>query len=237
MDYANFLTRIQQSLQNNLDASKLTNSPKAFKEEIRLYGVKVADLHKISKSYFKEIAPESKSRIFELCETLLRTGYYEDAYIACDWAAYLHKRLEPADLDVFERWLNQYVSNWAICDTLCNHAVGDLLILYPALAPRLKTWTASNVRWLRRGAAVSLIIPARKGLFLGLILQIADLLLIDQDDLVQKGYGWMLKAASQAHRQAVFDYVMFKRQTMPRTALRYAIEKMPPELKRQAMQK
>jgi 3-methyladenine DNA glycosylase AlkD len=55
--------------------------------------------------------------------------------------------------------------------------------------------------------------------------------------MVQKGYGWMLKAASQAHQTEVFDYVISKKATMPRTSLRYAIEKMPSELKVIAMAK
>jgi 3-methyladenine DNA glycosylase AlkD len=55
--------------------------------------------------------------------------------------------------------------------------------------------------------------------------------------MVQKGYGWMLKAASQAHQHTVFEYVMSKKAVMPRTALRYAIEKMPDDLKKMAMQK
>jgi 3-methyladenine DNA glycosylase AlkD len=62
-------------------------------------------------------------------------------------------------------------------------------------------------------------------------------LLTDKDDLVQKGYGWMLKAASQAHQKEVFEYVVEKKNMMPRTALRYAIEKMPQDLKKTAMEK
>ena len=90
---------------------------------------------------------------------------------------------------------------------------------------------------MRRAAAVTFIIPARKGLFLETVFDIADHLLSDSDDLVQKGYGWMLKAASQAHLQEVFDYVMKNKANMPRTALRYSIEKMPKEMKEQAMKK
>ncbi|MEM5786839.1 MAG: DNA alkylation repair protein, partial [Syntrophobacteraceae bacterium] len=67
------------------------------------------------------------------------------------------------------------------------------------------------------------------------ILESAAQLLNDEDDLVRKGYGWMLKAASQAHREEVFDFVMANKKEMPRTALRYAIEKMPPELRTRAM--
>jgi 3-methyladenine DNA glycosylase AlkD len=90
---------------------------------------------------------------------------------------------------------------------------------------------------MKRASAVSLIVPARRRKFLHDVLEIADILLQDKDDMVQKGYGWMLKAASQAHQQAVFEYVMRNKTVMPRTALRYAIEKMPGELKKRAMEK
>jgi len=60
---------------------------------------------------------------------------------------------------------------------------------------------------------------------------------LDGDDLVQKGYGWMLKAASEAHQEEVYDYVMKNKAKMPRTALRYSIEKMPDALRKKAMEK
>ena len=77
----------------------------------------------------------------------------------------------------------------------------------------------------------------RKGLFFKEIVEIADTLLEDKDDLVQKGYGWMLKAASEANRDGIYSYVMLRKAEMPRTALRYAIEKMPPDLKASAMKR
>jgi 3-methyladenine DNA glycosylase AlkD len=55
--------------------------------------------------------------------------------------------------------------------------------------------------------------------------------------MVQKGYGWLLKEASRKHTDEVFAYVMANRKEMPRTALRYAIELMPKELKAEAMKK
>ena len=59
----------------------------------------------------------------------------------------------------------------------------------------------------------------------------------DEEDLVQKGYGWMLKEASKKHREEVFEYIMRRKSEMPRTALRYAIEKMPEDLRRKAMER
>jgi 3-methyladenine DNA glycosylase AlkD len=63
----------------------------------------------------------------------------------------------------------------------------------------------------------------------------ADILLEDEDDMVQKGYGWMLKEAANKRPQEVFDYVMEHKAKMPRTALRYAIEKLPPAWRKRAM--
>jgi len=69
------------------------------------------------------------------------------------------------------------------------------------------------------------------------VFEIADKLLLDEDDMVQKGYGWLLKESSRLHQKEVFDYVMKNKSKMPRTVLRYAIELMPIELKAAAMKK
>jgi 3-methyladenine DNA glycosylase AlkD len=90
---------------------------------------------------------------------------------------------------------------------------------------------------MRRAAAVSLIVPAKQGKFLKESIEIAGLLLTDTDDMVQKGYGWLLKEASRKHISEVFAYVMKNKKVMPRTALRYAIELMPGDLKAEAMKK
>ena len=107
--------------------------------------------------------------------------------------------------------------------------------MYPEYIVKLKEWSVSENRWVKRAAAVTLIIPARKGLFLDDIFEIADTLLLDKDDMVQKGYGWMLKAASESHQKEVFDYVISNKAVMPRTSLRYAIEKMPADLQADVM--
>ncbi len=62
--------------------------------------------------------------------------------------------------------------------------------------------------------------------------EIAERLLLDPDDMVQKGYGWMLKAASESHQREIFEYMMARKDIMPRTALRYGIEKMPGDLRK-----
>jgi 3-methyladenine DNA glycosylase AlkD len=71
--------------------------------------------------------------------------------------------------------------------------------------------------------------------YLNNIFYISDKLMKDEDDLVQKGFGWMLKEASGLFEEDVYQYVMKRKNIMPRTSLRYAIEKMPKNKKKQAM--
>ncbi|HBX88170.1 MAG TPA: DNA alkylation repair protein [Marinilabiliaceae bacterium] len=233
------LAEIRQALQSSADPQAKATSARFFKpgEAALVYGVKNAEATKIIREYLKRIKPLSKPEVFALCDELWQSKYLEEAIIACRFAESLVPQYEPEDFKTFERWVNSYVNNWADCDTLCNHTIGSFVMKYPEYLEELKRWATSPHRWTKRGASVSLIIPARKGLFLKEIFEIADLLLLDKDDLVQKGYGWMLKAASESNQQAVFNYVVAKKALMPRTALRYAIEKMPKELKAEAMKK
>jgi 3-methyladenine DNA glycosylase AlkD len=233
----NIIKKIRQELKEKADEDVKRGGERFFKEQVKFYGMKTPDVSRIGKEYFKEIKKQGKAEIFLLCEELWKSGYMEESFIACTWSFALRKQYEPKDFLVFERWVKEYVSNWAACDTLCNHTIGSFLEMYPDHVSHLKLWATSPNRWVRRAAAVSLIIPAKEGKFLQDVFQIADILLLDKDDMVQKGYGWMLKVASQAHEKEVFEYVLAHKTTMPRTALRYAIEKMPKELKNKAMEK
>jgi len=228
---------IRGQLKQSSDLHTKTTGRNFFKEKIKIYGVKTTLVTKIAKAHDKEILTMDKKEVFALCEELWQSGYMEESFIACHFSYLLRKNNEPADFKVFEQWVKNYVSNWASCDTLCNHTIGSFVEMYPKYLESLKKWAKSENRWVKRASAVSLIIPARHGKFLKEIFEIADILLMDGDDLVQKGYGWVLKAASEAHQSKVFEYVMKNKDKMPRTALRYAIEKMPKNLKIQAMKK
>jgi len=233
----NILSEIRNTLKENADEQTLLSSQRFFKETTRKYGVKNPEVRKISKVYFKEIKDLSKEEIFSYCEQLLQSGYMEEAFIACHWSQNLHKKYEPSDFQLFKKWIDTYIDNWATCDTFCNHTMGMFIEKYPEYMDALKAFTQSENRWMKRAAAVSLIVPARKGAFLQDIFEIADALLMDPDDMVQKGTGWLLKTASEAHQDEVFNYLMQHKDRMPRTSLRYALEKMPAEKRAAAMQR
>lgn len=231
------IEEIRQELILNADDKTKNSGKRFFKEAVNLHGVKTSIVSRISKAHFQSVKGRDKNEVFGLCDELWESGYLEESFIACDWAYFIRERYEHQDFEVFEKWVGNYISNWASCDTLCNHAIGAFVEIYPEYLLRLKDWARSENRWVRRAAAVTLIVPAKEGKFLKDIFEIADILLLDKDDLVQKGYGWMLKEASRKHQNEVYEYVVKHKMVMPRTALRYAIEKMPEELRKSAMQK
>jgi 3-methyladenine DNA glycosylase AlkD len=231
------LTQIRRDLAVNTDPQTQKSFQRFFKEHVKYYGVKTPTVAKIAKNYWKQVKTLDKQSIFKLCEELYRSDYTEEAFIVAFWLPNYISNLEPGDLATFKVWIEHYINNWAKCDGFCNHTLGDLIQKYPQILSEVKVWAESQNRWLRRASAVSLIVPAKKGDFLKDALEICDVLLTDGDEMVQKGYGWLLKEESRSHQREVFDYVLKNKSVMPRTALRYAIELMPKELKVEAMKK
>jgi 3-methyladenine DNA glycosylase AlkD len=228
---------IRRDLKASVDEKTKNSFQRFFKESVLCYGVKTGSVGKIAKRYWEKVKGKEKSEIFALCEELYRSDYTEEAFIVSFWGMKFHTFVTSEDLAIFEHWIGAYINNWAKCDGFCNHAVGDLIVKFPEKLPELKRWARSENRWMKRASAVTLIVPAKRGIFLDEAFQISDILLMDTDDMVQKGYGWLLKEESRKHQDAVFAYVMKNKPRMPRTALRYAIELMPTELRAKAMEK
>ena len=233
----NVIIQIRADLKATTDSKTQKSFQHFFKEQVKYYGVKTETVGKIAKKYWPRVKTLDKKTIFGLCEELLRSDYTEEAFVVSFWLPNYIDQLDPGDLATFKTWIDRYINNWAKCDGFCNHTVGDLIQKYPETIGEVKSWAKSKNRWLKRAAAVSLIVPAKKGCFLQDALEISNTLLTDENDMVQKGYGWLLKEESRLHQKEVFDYVFRNRKVMPRTALRYAIELMPKELKTQAMKK
>ncbi|MGL4593148.1 MAG: DNA alkylation repair protein [Thermoguttaceae bacterium] len=235
------LKNIRKSLIELIDEKTIESAKRFFKEndyqKVKFLGVKADLVNRVAKEHFAAIKNKSKEEVFAICEELWKSNYFEESYIACEWIYRFRNKFKVKDLPLFETWIERYITNWATCDSFCNHTMGMFFEMFPSQITKLKSWAKSSNPWMRRAAAVSLIIPARKKLFHKEIFEIADVLLLDSKDLVQKGCGWMLKAASESDQDAVFQFVMKHKATMPRITLRYAIEKMPQHLKLEAMER
>jgi len=209
-----------------------------FKEKLKnRYSLKGPIFKKIASTCFEDIRNLPKKEILLICDELLETDLMHNRGFAFNWANQLSDQFVKRDFARFERWLKEYVGNWGECDNLCCGSMGILIDKYPELTARVYKWTGSKNRWLKRASAVSLIVSLKNGKLLKEAFTTADRLLLDQDDMVQKGYGWMLKDASIKYPDEVFEFVLNNKKTMPRTALRYAIERYPQIKRKLAMKK
>lgn len=234
-------------LRKHVDQKFQEGAFRFFKEDVKVLGVRSPYVKQVASKFWPEIKKLPKDEIFQICEELWQNGFIEETFVAINWTNRLIYKLDKADFVRFTNWIDKYITNWASCDIFCTHAVGYLVQQYPDLFDELKTWTKSKNRWFRRAAAVSLIYPLHHPFsspsilisppILIRVFGIADFLLLDPDDLVQKGYGWMLKEASKIWPNEIFQFVYGRRDKMPRTALRYAIEKLPKNLKEKALSK
>jgi 3-methyladenine DNA glycosylase AlkD len=208
-----------------------------FKEEVNCLGIPSKAYKALLKPFAAEVKQMPKTKVWQLCEELRKSGVMEEGGAAAEFCMAQQKNFMPDDIEVFEHWIDTFIRDWASCDAFCGHAVGTLIVKYPEAAERTLLWAKSPLPYTRRAAAVSYTGIAKDCGYPDYVFRIADLLLTDKEDIVQKGYGWMLKVASAKHTQEVFAYVCRNKAVMPRTALRYAIEKMPPEMRKIAMEK
>lgn len=228
---------IRAELVRNVDPVYREGAQKYFKEGIVLHGVRSPIVRAISTKYYTQVKGLEKPELFTLCDRLLACGTSEERTIAFDWAWRRRKQFVPSDFKTFERWLRDHVNNWGGVDDLCCHTFGHFIDRFPEYLPYVFKWTKAKQWHMRRAAAVILIYPVRQGDYFEHVLKTSDALLRDEHYLVQKGYGWLLKEATKKFPKQVLDYVMAHKARMPRTALRYAIEKMPAAWKNRTMAK
>lgn len=123
-------------------------------------------------------------------------------------------------------------NNWDLVDLTCEYVLGPHLLLDCAdCMPTLMALSLSENLWEQRIAIVTTFYFIRNGIF-GPTLAIADQLMNHPHDLIHKATGWMLREVGKRAKPLLVDYLSRNSQAMPRTMLRYAIEKFPePERK------
>jgi len=216
---------IRRRLMSRGSAEGVEKTKRYFRESVTTYGCSSNDV----KAVAEELAPTLKrdlgQTLIVACE-LIEAGVLEEQWVATALLAKVKRQLTAEHVDQVDDWVNS-LTNWANVDIFCTQIVNDLVERNPETVERLRRWAASPCHWRRRAAAVSLVPTARRGGMLQEVFGLADLLMEDRDDLVQKGVGWLLKEASKRHQGEVREYLLGWRDRAPALVLRYASEKLP----------
>ncbi len=200
-----------------------------FREPIESWGLTMQTCQDIAADFYPRIKGDLPLAM-EVAGDLHRHGCMELAIIGDNLLRRMKGKLTPIHFDAFDVWVDT-LTNWANTDTLSTGLIFVTVRKEPKLVERLLEWTGSDNRWRRRAAAVSLVPIARRGEMLPEVFRIANRLMEDRDDMVQKGVGWLLKEASKVHPDEVHDYLVKWRPKTTGLVLRYASEKLPVEMR------
>jgi 3-methyladenine DNA glycosylase AlkD len=110
-----------------------------------------------------------------------------------------------------------------------------MVVAKPDRTGRVFRWAKSQDRWHRRAACVALIQGTRQKMFFPEITRLSELLLSDEDDMVQKGLGWLLRETAKADPKRTVPYLMRIRQRAPRLVLRTACETLPTMMRKRIL--
>jgi 3-methyladenine DNA glycosylase AlkD len=222
---------IQKRLKSLGNPKHAAVSQRFFKTEPGQYGegdvfigVRVPVLRKLAKEY-TDLAVDDIA-------ILLRSHVHEERLLALLLlvGSFL-KGNETAKKSIFEMYLNNtgYVNNWDLVDSSAEHIVGAYLMNKSKSV--LYRLAESENLWERRISIMSTFHFIKQHQF-SETLKISKMLLSDRQDLIHKATGWMLREIGKRHLQTEESFLKVHYQKMPRTMLRYAIEKFP-EPKRQ----
>ena len=206
-----------------------------FKEEIRSHGWRTADLRRAIRSYRKEILREHDfDFLVRVADQLFSGPVLEEKVAGIFLIENLTEKCGDDEFKLFESWLDR-ISSWADHDGLVHYLISPMVAAKPARAKSVFAWAKSPNRWHRRAACVALIRGARARMFFPEVAKLSDSLLTDQDDMVKKGLGWLLRETAKFDAKRTVPYLMKIRERAPRLVLRTACETLPPGVKKRVL--
>jgi 3-methyladenine DNA glycosylase AlkD len=188
----------------------------------------------------RRVAKKSKELVEADILELLKSEWNEERLLAL---MIIDRRFRFAKADKKMHWVDLYlenlkaVNNWNLVDASADKILGEYTLLDPSYEQKLIDFATSFDLWERRIAIVSTLALMKRNRS-DLTYKIAFILLNDKEDLIQKATGWMLREAGRrVNENELVEYLRTNKKFMPRTMLRYAIERLSDELKAELMKK
>jgi 3-methyladenine DNA glycosylase AlkD len=228
--------QIRQTLKHGGSPEHAASVQWFFKDEIKSHGWYTADLRRAARSFRREIRKEfGLDFLIKVADQLFSGTVLEEKVVAVFLLEKLDAEFGDREFKLFESWLDR-INSWADHDALVHDLIAPMVA---ASAARVKSarvtnvfrWAKSPNRWHRRAACVALIRGTRAKMFFPEITRLSNSLLTDEDDMVQKGLGWLLRETAKFDAKRTVPYLMKIRKGAPRLVLRTACETLPGTVK------
>jgi len=224
-----FARQALDKLRAQADPERARQVQKYFRETVRSFGIPSPAVRALAAEMYLAIKKDwHYEQALQLCAILFPKPELESKAIAALVLA-RHKKEFPAALcGQVKEWLaKNYLDNWASVDTFCPQALATLLARYPELLIGIEKWAREPNRWVRRASIVAFLKLVKREEYLGPAYAMAARHFASDDDLVQKAAGWLLREAGKRDMQRLEKFLLQHGPAIPRTTLRYAIERFP----------
>ena len=208
---------------------------KFFKEEIQSRGWRTAEIRQLARRFAKVLRHDAGlDYLVQVADNLFHGDVLEEKILAVVLVQTCVKDCTEEHFKLFESWLDR-VSTWADHDGLVQFLIGPMMVAEPKRVKKVFQWVKSKDRWHRRAAAVALLRGTNLGMFYPEVEKITAKLLTDEDDMVQKGLGWLLRETARYDAEHTMPLLMSIRKRAPRLVLRTACERLSKEQRAQVL--
>jgi len=226
---------IRRVLLDGASAPHTEEVQRFFKQEIKSRGWYTGELRKVAVRFRRTILAEHDiPYLVEVGDRLFQGKVLEEKVFAVLMLQGMVDKFGKAEFKLFESWLDR-ISSWADHDGLVHYLLGPMIAADSGLLSRPLRWARSKDRWHQRAAAASLIHSTRQHKNFDHIQRVTEMLLSSDDDMVQKGLGWLLREAAKFNREQTVEYLMTIRDRAPRLVLRTACETLPAAMKERVL--
>ena len=211
------------------DPVKAAGARRYFKGTIASYGVAAPGIRALAAELFGLVKEAwTVDDAIRFADLVFSAPELETKAVGALVLARFKKTLPRSLFAKIRGWLAaDRLDNWASVDVFCPEIVGALLVRYPALVAEIRRWPSHPNRWVKRASAVSFLKLAKRPEFRAALYANARALLPEKDDLVQKANGWLLREAGKGDAAELEAFLLEHGPRIPRTTLRYAIERFP----------
>ena len=223
--------RLVQAARKGLQAAASEKTSAELKRAnpgpLNCYGVRGSEVHRIGMELARQARSGGLALALEVADPLWRSGNLEEGMLAEQLVSAMARHIGGGEFDRFNQWVDSLTTE-ANTDGLASHLVSRALAAKPSLVARLLEWTSSSSRWRRRAAVVAFAPLVREGRFLSDALSVAERLMRDTDEMVQRGVGLLLLEASRLKPERVVEFLQPWKHQSSRELLRQAVARMSP---------